>query len=648
MWTQDGGFGAPGDPSNQSLIVPNAVFYKTANILGFDRSETQKLFLSFIFLSIIISFGVFSSLISKNYFVRICGLVTYLFNFYMVTSIGYSAKTLQMILIPLIFFLTIRFLKTKDIKYILLSYISLYIFQGVFTNLPTAAVSLSSYFFALLYYLFCEKNKNLKITLRNFLFLLIPIVPIITHHGIIYTTVVSAMKDMPTYFSFTAIGAPLSLLFQLRGVWWEKSGHLGVNYFSLWSFYGNLFVVASTIVAVGAIIIYSIKTTWSNKLESKTRTAYWLFFYLFGLGLSSGLYFLPGFYSWLMNHLPFMIMFREPWAKFIPLVVFSFSALVLVLLDYLARFDRRGFVVVSLLLVTHLLVQSYPFVSGKIIDGEVVGWKRRLVKIPEYWEQYSHWTKNNQGVILPIPFGVTPFNSFYDWYGNSIGNSILPMPCILAKTNVICDNVFDKYVTILKKSLDKHSFEILTNGGVDFILIQEDLKITSNNELFDWQKEDVQKYIESKPTATFGNKLKLYRVIEKYRKPKIYIISSNSSTPSSSFVQLSQADYSVSIPKVSTPFTLVFNQAFNKEWKITNKDNANRFEARHFIVNGFGNGWEVDPKLACKQLPCDINLSVNFMPQKYFSKSTMINTFFLLISSISIVAIAINKLLRKP
>jgi len=169
MWSKDNGFGAAGDPSNQSLLIPNAVFYHTLREFGLDRSNTQKMFISFTFLSIAIGFNLFSSLFTKNSLIKTFGLAVYVFNFYTVGAFGYTAKILQLILMPPIFFVTYRYLKTGAIRYLLQNFIWIFIFQGVFTNLPLAVTSLSIYFFAYLYYLFSEENW----TLRNSLSLLL-------------------------------------------------------------------------------------------------------------------------------------------------------------------------------------------------------------------------------------------------------------------------------------------------------------------------------------------------------------------------------------------------------------------------------------------------------------------------------------------
>ena len=361
MWTKDYGFGSAGDPSNQSLLIPNAVFYDTMRELGVDRSSTQKLFISFLFLSIAIGFRWFSSLFTTSSFVRSLGLSAYLFNFYMVGSLGYTAKILNLILMPPIFFLTYKYLKTKKVKYALQSYIWVFAFQGIFTNLPLAVISLSIYFLAFLYYLFSERNWILRKALRDMAVLLLSVAPILIHHFTIYRNVLVAMQEKSNLFVFSAIGTTLDLLFQMRGVWWEKSGHLGIYYFNLWGFYGHPLIVVSTVIATGTVVLLSVRTTWASKLASRSRATFWLALYLFGLGLASGFYFFPGFYQWLINHVPLMVMFREPWAKFIPYVVFSLSAMIIVILDYYRKNDHKKFITISIILVLHFIIQSYPF-----------------------------------------------------------------------------------------------------------------------------------------------------------------------------------------------------------------------------------------------------------------------------------------------
>src|SRR3990167_4711144 len=459
MWTKDYGFGHVGEASNQSLLIPNAVFYRTAKVIGFSSSDTQKFFLSFIFLFVSLGFYLFSSLFTRNSLIKSIGLLVYLFNFYLISALGYTGNSLQLVLMPPIFYVTYKYLVTKRFEYVLQNYLWFFVFQGIYTNLPLAVTTIFICFAAFLYYLFLERVRSLSDVFRSFLLVLASILPILVYHFIIYLAVLIDVSNNPGNYSFTAIGVPLSLVIQLRGAWWEKGGHMGIYYFPLWGYYRNLLMVSITSITAIIVLLCSVKATWGKISNDKIRSTYWLSFYIFSLGLAAGFYFLPGFFEWVVNKVPLMVMFREAWAKFIPLVIFSFSAITIVVLEYYREKGYRKYLALVLVLVIYLIFQSYPFVTGKIIDGEAKGWKRRLVKIPSYWEDFSKWTEENQKVILPLPLGSDPFNSIYNWYGDNIGNTTERIPCVLGKTNVICSNKLDKYTLILKSFIDKKNFD---------------------------------------------------------------------------------------------------------------------------------------------------------------------------------------------
>lgn len=678
MWTKDGGFGTAGDPSNQSLLIPNAVFYASGKALGLDGSTTQKLFISFIFLAIGLSFALFSSIFTKNRLLGLLGLLVYVFNFYTVSSLGYTAKMLQLVLMPALFYVTYRYLKTKDFRYVIQNFIWVFSFQAVFTNLPLALTSLFIYIISFAYFLFSERKWSLRDHLVRLLILILTIIPIVAHHFVIYLTVLVAMKEMPSFFAFTAIGAPLSLLIQLRGVWWEKSGHLWVDYFPLWRFYSHFLVVISAVIGFGVLILASLEMTWHQSLKPRIGASFWLGTYLFGVLLASGLYFFPDLYQWIMVNLPLMVMFREPWAKFVPYMVFSLSGLTLVLLDHLSKTDRKKYFILSMVLVLHLCVQSFPFISGKIIDSEVRGWKSRLVQIPRYWEEFSRWTEVNQKTILPLPFGTTAFNSKYNWHESRLGNTVLPMPCLLGKSNVICDNYQDRYTSTLRAFAKEKNFDLIYLGGIDLVMFQEDLDTSAAGNVFDWQGEAITPFIESIPIATFGGKLSLYQVKEKYLRPKIYatrniltveksepishipvkdfakdgvFVFSETSVPKTEkpsmmntrFDKVSQTEYDVSVNSVITPFILVFNESFDQGWRIP----TSGIVSKHLVVNGYSNGWYIIPNQSCVNSPCQIDLKIEYQPQKYFAVTMLINIILFTLALVSLSAIFTIKVIRR-
>jgi len=694
-WTKDNGFGNINDPSNQSLLIPNAYFYRIFKNLGLDNTTTQKLFISFIFLSISVGFGLFSTLFTTNWFIRSLCLLFYTFNFYVVSSLGYTAKTLQLAVMPGIFFFFYQYMTTRRIKYLFLNYIWLFIFQGVFTNLPLAITSLVVYPLTFLFFIFSNKPKKLTQAFTDAFVVLLSILPILIYQLNFYLPVVTDIGENPERYAFTAVGAPIDLILQLRGVWWEKAGHMGINYFNLSYFYDNPFV--AIISSISSIIIVSCLALIASSKNTgiRIKASFWLITYLIGVGLAAGFYFFPGFFSWLFTVIPGMVMFREPWAKFIPVVLLSLTAGLLVSLEYMFKFRRYLFYILFGIITISVLLQSYPFVSGEIIDKEARGWKRRLVKIPQYWEDYGRWTTGRDGVLLAVPFGTTPFNSLRNWYPNQQGNSILPMANILGKLNIISDSPIDKYSTILRKFTQKGNFDFIKLGGLDYILTQGDLEIMAANEYYDWQVASISAYIEPEPIATFGDLVKVYKVKTEFTTPNLYtaqgIVSTAKGNEESAVQQLIEygpgnvfsyvTDFNLnqglyaalSQPKLSVnqsthtnyrgqitdstkPFILVLNQSFHRGWQITfslsDKStvsvNTSIPKAEHIIINGFANGWYIDPAAYCSSQAsvCALDFEIEFTPQKYFFTALIINTSFAFISLVGLILIHIIKFTR--
>ena len=107
-----------------------------------------------------------------------------------------------------------------------------------------------------------------------------------------------------------------------------------------------------------------------------------------------------------------------------------------------------------------------------------------------------------------------------------------------------------------------------------------------------------------------------------------------------------QSEYTVKLSNVTGPTPFVFLESFDEYWRINNSVNS----TRHFKVNGYTNGWIIDPKEICeeKQSLCSTNKDgsfeiifyINFWPQKIFnigkviSLSTIIVLFSLMLIEI--------------
>lgn len=691
FWVKEG-LGRSGDPVNQSLLIPNAVFYGLSRNFGLDPSATQKAFLSFFFLSVSFSFGLFSTLFTKKSLVRCLGLLVYLSNFYFVASIGYTAKMFQLVLMPLLFYLTVKYLQTRHLIYLLTNYLWLFSFQAVFTNLPTAVSALAIYLFALIYHLLLNQTGPLKATFKYYFIFLLSTLPILLLQLIIILPVVAKVGAEPTSFGFTAIGAPFLDLFQFRGAWWEKSGHLGIDYFNLWQFYDNPVVIAFTLLGIGAILFALFFVVGGRVRSDRIKSFFWLSFFLLGLGLASGFSFVPGSYLWAIKTIPGMIMFRETWVKFIPYAVFSFSAMTMIVIDRLRKQKDKKFFITLILISLMITVQSYPLISGTIIDSRSVGWRRRLVKIPAYWQEFSQWFRKREAVLLPLPFGSDSFNSLYHWY-DSQGNSTDALPCLLG-TNVICTSMshVDKFVSVVSKSMAKGNFGFISWGGVDYVMKQRDLEILGDQDKLVWQEKEIDSFIDPKPITVFGDKLFIYKVKDQYLRPKIYVtnniyienekkenimtldvyylpkteavlidklsgVSPTPSLPSANFEKLNQVQYRVEIPKADHPFALVLSENFAPGWKVYQGDlpvsglsgvlaKLRRFfmspvvgDEFHFIANGYANGWYIANST-------DGFLTVIYQPDDFYSLAFLFSVLSFIIATTSCLFVILKGIKR--
>jgi len=112
--------------------------------------------------------------------------------------------------------------------------------------------------------------------------------------------------------------------------------------------------------------------------------------------------------------------------------------------------------------------------------------------------------------------------------------------------------------------------------------------------------------------------------------------------PSINFKKINSTKYKVLIRNAKDSFLLVFNQSFHKDWRLYLINNFEIAEERHLLVNGYANGWFIDPKKICS-LPkhaCsksldngfDLEITAEYFPQKIF----IVGAFISILSAIII------------
>lgn len=130
----------------------------------------------------------------------------------------------------------------------------------------------------------------------------------------------------------------------------------------------------------------------------------------------------------LYDYVPAVMIYREPYAKFMPLFVFAMAINLVVSLYYVSKYVRffGRIKVLSFLLLISVILSAFPVFSGQAIyvrkwnEGSIGS----VVKIPSYWREAAHFL---EGLRVDSKVFVLPYNEYvnrYNWeFGvNVVGN----------------------------------------------------------------------------------------------------------------------------------------------------------------------------------------------------------------------------------
>lgn len=87
-------------------------------------------------------------------------------------------------------------------------------------------------------------------------------------------------------------------------------------------------------------------------------------------------------------------------------------------------------------------------------------------------------------------------------------------------------------------------------------------------------------------------------------------------SPVVTYTKVDPTHFQVKIENASTPFILVFNEAYNSSWRL------NGYDSGHFVVNGYANAWKISKTGT-------YTLDLTYTPQSSFKKGVLISIFSL-------------------
>lgn len=323
--------------------------------------------------------------------------------------------------------------------------------------------------------------------------------------------------------------------FRLLGSWAWRTGHRELLYFPYFEAYDRWYFV----LAEFGLLILLFTALWQKSLAGLFA----------GFLALTGLFFVKGstgplgfIYTWMWKHVPGFWIFREPFAKFMPLVTVAYAILMAISCDQLldtlceriraaaARLGKTAASLISwipdavpVLLIATLVLLSFPLITGQCIWDYYNGEMRSLhVKVPDYWHRAADWFKKNDpdARILPLPktgYGKSCFNweSGFNAECSPVKN-LFPNPLIYYED--FPHNPFQKFLNGAFDAVKDVpvSSQVWRQLGIGYIVHQRDVDWR-----FTWpdalSHQELQNILQRDPGLTLAQsfgKLDIYKVAD--------------------------------------------------------------------------------------------------------------------------------------
>lgn len=451
-------------------VIPLVAFYKFFQLFDLPNNIIQTLYFTFFYFGSFISFYFSLKALlprSNKTVIAIAGLL-YVFNPYTLISPFQDRLFPVLIFLPLLFLLYYRLLHERKIKYaFFISLISI-LYSGANINPPVISIIFIIFTAYLVYFLLSEKLER-----HEYKILFIQQIILVLFY--ILTNFWHFVVDIPSMLSVSNIGGKINQFraldsghffdhLRLIGQWaWDKS-HFLYKYFPFESKYDEPVLILATylITFLGLSVILYLP---SRRFKSAERKIYYFFLLLFLLGalLANGSKQPLGlFFETLYNSGQVLWMFREPWAKFTPIMVFSLPVIVVGSLSFLAeKFGKSKIKLLLFALVVLLIfINAFPLFNGSVVWNKWNGTMRdSRVEVPAYWTKMAetinkNLSKDERVAVFPYNFIYMAFNWPHGYFA-----SINPARLLLKNPIIVSSSLPSSYSDFLYSK----TFEKLTD-----------------------------------------------------------------------------------------------------------------------------------------------------------------------------------------
>ena len=523
-----------GYPHPVQDLFPMLLFWSFFQNFGISIIITQKLWITFLFLFPGISMYYLMSVIYNNKWAKITSATLYMFNIYLLQVGPYQPNVkLVLIALPLMLAFLIKGLDNKQLfRYSFLIGLTSLIYAQSNVNPPLIIVASLVLFTYLLFHILSLRSNvfhNLKFFSMIFLIYLLVNVWWIGTYSYYAITQYSIIKGVTLFAALNTGG--LTEFFRLFGSWaWGYHMYFPYNYH-----YDTHFLILITFLVPLLVFIPIL-------LERKNKNI--LFFTtlaIIGIFLAKGTAEPFGYvYEFLYNELPGFFIFREPFAKFTLITLFSYSILLGISTDIICKkikkwelkrnYSFRLSNIFPILILIIVLTSAFPLITGDVILNHTEGPMRTFyVKIPEYWHNVGYWSHSQDENFRIFLTPKSGYGSVYNWehgYNGEPAIMLLQKPVLkyssfpMSYTDNFVNTIYDH----IKPDSPKQVAKLLGMLNSRYVLQQNDLA-------WDLGVEDTYSSMQMREILqnqsginlqkSFG-KLDLYKISDEYFLPHIY------------------------------------------------------------------------------------------------------------------------------
>lgn len=430
-----------GYPSTIDFI--NVIHYLPIFLLhkaGLPINLVQSFFFIFLFFTVSYSTYLLLREILGNFrYKKIIAIIAanfYIFNPYIfaIKLQGYVMSLYMYAFAPLIFYLFLRYLKTKNYfknRYLCSLGICFLLASPSTPPLYTTWVIFILFSYILLLFLLGKFNKNIlgKMSAVILIFLLINLfwlVPSLGSGKFVGTlSQVKSVTNLDTLFSTS--GQSLVEVFRFLGMNGFTSTWRGVPYFSYHNiYYTSIFIIVSFILLITALSFCLFRKKCK---QDKFWEKYFSVIYLAAIFFIGGTVFLfPGFKRWLFENFSVLLTYRKPYEKvgfflvfsFVGLLAFSLKRITLWLEERFGKCKRKvtmGFLVIVLILIN---IYSFPFWTKQVFTSFTFPECRvsGVNHYPDYYSKLGEYFQKDKlvGQVLGLPVNRSPVSSGVENY----------------------------------------------------------------------------------------------------------------------------------------------------------------------------------------------------------------------------------------